>query len=68
MFDERMQASLTLRCDVVTSFSLLQDGCSLSKMMVSAPLQYRVSLPSGLRTGVTEEVWTRSRTVNAAIQ
>lgn len=37
--DERTEASLTLRCDVVTSFSLLQDGWSLSKMMVSAPLQ-----------------------------
>lgn len=67
-FDEGMKASLTLRCDVVTSFSLLQDGWSLSKMMVSAPLQYSVSLPSGLRTGVTEEVWTRSRSVNAATE
>lgn len=64
--DERTKASLTLRCEVVTSFSLLQDGWSLSKMMVSAPLQYRVSFPSGLRTGATEEVWIiGSRRLNA---
>ncbi len=41
---------LTLRCSVVTFISSLQEGCSLSYMMVSAPLQYSESLPSGLRT------------------
>lgn len=55
MLDGRMKASLTLRCEVVTSFSFLQDGWSLSKTMVSAPLQNKVSLPSGLRTGAREE-------------
>lgn len=36
---------------MVTFIRFLQEGCSLSKMMVSAPLQYRVNLPSGLHTG-----------------
>lgn len=47
------EGPLTFRCEVVASFSFRQDGWSLSKTMVSAPLQYSVSLPSGLRTGAT---------------